>query len=215
MKLESLPNEIFLDLFEYFYGVELLNAFYGLNSRFNFILYKHFRFYCLDFQSLSKRNFDVICQQHLPFIADRVIQLQLYGYDDMSQQINLFLSYIPSFGQFTHLRSLMLSNLHSYETLLKLLDKCQYLDSLTHLTFSSCSCSNGDANFQLIVDKIWSLTKLTKCSFGIDIGQTTFCLPTITSFTLKYLTVSGSKLELNQLNQLFDYTPRLLSMMII
>jgi hypothetical protein len=63
MKLESLPNEIFLELFEYFYG---------LNSRFNFLLYKQFRFYCLVFKSLSKRNFDMICQQHLPYIADRV-----------------------------------------------------------------------------------------------------------------------------------------------
>jgi hypothetical protein len=152
----------------------------------------------------------MICQQHLPFIADRVIQLRLYGYDDGSQQINLFLSYIPSLDQFTHVRLLTLSNLQSYETLLKLLDKCHYLNSLTHLNFFSCSCSNRDADFQLIVDKIWSLAKLTHCNFGIDIGEgAIFCLPTIISSTLEYLTIFFNSLELNQLNQLFDYTPRL------
>ncbi|CAF5028120.1 unnamed protein product, partial [Rotaria sp. Silwood1] len=77
MNLELLPNEIFLDIFHYFDGTDLLRAFYRLNSRFNYLLYKQFRVYYFKFRSTSKRYFDMICQQHLPFIADRVITLHL------------------------------------------------------------------------------------------------------------------------------------------
>src|SRR5690348_6410081 len=118
MNLELLPNEILLDLFDYFNGMDLLCAFYGLNSRFNLLLYKQFRFYRFQFNSVSKRSFDFICQQHLPFIADQVIALQLSDYRETPGQINLFCSYIPSLRQFTHLRWLALSNLHSNETFL-------------------------------------------------------------------------------------------------
>lgn len=98
MKLEFLPNEILLDLFEYFDGTDLLRAFYDLNTRFNFLLYKQFRF-----DLISKRIFDVICQQHLPFIANRVLALKLSDYKETPGQIDLFCSYILSLRQFTHL----------------------------------------------------------------------------------------------------------------
>ncbi|CAF3720589.1 unnamed protein product [Rotaria sordida] len=43
-------------------------------------------------------------------------------------------------------------------------------------------------DLQLIIDKIWSLSKLTYCHFDVRIeGQPTFCLPTIISSSLKYL----------------------------
>src|SRR5690348_9438187 len=109
MNLEILPNEILLDLFEYFSGVDMLRAFYGLNSCFNLILYTQFRTYRFHFNSISKRTFDIICQQHLSFIADRIIDLSLSDDDETPEQINLFLSYVPSFNQFTQLRSLTLS----------------------------------------------------------------------------------------------------------
>jgi len=152
----------------------------------------------------------MICEQHLPCIIDRVTTLGLYDYDDTPQQINLFVSYTPSFREFTHLRLLMLSNLHSYQTLLRLLDECQHLNSLTYLKLSSCSFPNDEGIFQLIVNNIWSLSKLTKCYFDIEIKeQKIFCLPTIISSTLERLLILKSELDVNQMNQLFDYTPRL------
>jgi hypothetical protein len=96
MYLELLPNKILFDLFDYFNGTDLLHAFYGLNSRYDFLLYKQFRPYRFNFESISKRNFDLICQQHLPFIADRVISIQLSNYETVGQY-DLFFSYIPSF----------------------------------------------------------------------------------------------------------------------
>ena len=114
MKLELLPNQMLLNLFEYFHGIDLLYAFYSLNFRFNNLLYKLFRFYCLNFESISKHQFDIVCQQHLPFITDRAITLLLSNYKHTVGEINLFSSYITSFKRFTHLRSLTSSNLHTY-----------------------------------------------------------------------------------------------------
>ena len=64
MTFESLASELILDLFY---------SFYNLNSRYNTLLLKHFRVCHLNFQSISKRNFDSICQQQLPFILNQII----------------------------------------------------------------------------------------------------------------------------------------------
>jgi hypothetical protein len=58
----------------------------------------------------------MICQHHLPFIADRVIYLSLCDGNETPGQINLFFSYIPSIDQFTHLQSLKLLNGLIYNT---------------------------------------------------------------------------------------------------
>ncbi|CAF1298591.1 unnamed protein product [Rotaria sordida] len=210
MNLELLPNEMFLTLFEYFNGIDLFRAFYNLNYRFNNLLYKQFRFYCFKFQSISKRNFDMICQQHLPFIADRIITLHLSNSYDTPNQINLFRSYISSFNQFTRLQSLKLFHLNSHQTLLKILTECRYLNNLTDLNLHSCSFQNDQVVLQSIVDQIWSLPKLTNCYFDISIArQHSVCLPKIISSSLECITIFYHEFEINQINQLLEYTPRL------
>ncbi|CAF1382903.1 unnamed protein product [Rotaria sp. Silwood1] len=92
MNLDLLPNEILLILFAYFNGIDLLHAFYGLNSRFNLLLYNQFQAYYFCFSSLSKRKFAMICQQHLPFICDRIITLTLTDDEDTPEEIDLFFS---------------------------------------------------------------------------------------------------------------------------
>ncbi|CAF1684293.1 unnamed protein product [Rotaria sp. Silwood1] len=210
MNLELLPNEIFLDIFDYFDGTDLLRAFYGLNSHLNYLLYKQFRWYRFKFRSVSKRNFDMICQQYFPFITDRVISLHLFNSDDTPEQLNLFSSYIPSFSQFTHLQLLELFNIDSYKRLLKVLNECRHLNNLTHLKLHSCSFGNDQVDFQSIVNHIWSLPKLTNCYFGITVkNQRRFCVPTIISSSLECITLFLSELTMNQINRLFEYTPRL------
>ncbi|CAF1074930.1 unnamed protein product [Rotaria sordida] len=97
MKLESLPNELLLDLFKYFSTVQLLRSFNDLNSRFNNLLFHDFRDYHLDFRSISRDNFKILCQQYLPVIIDQVSSLRLANDDDDSpQQIDLFFSHVSS-----------------------------------------------------------------------------------------------------------------------
>ena len=210
MNLELLPNEILLDLFVYFNGIDLLRTFYNLNSRFNLLLYKQFRFYVFRFNSISKRDFDRICLKHLSFIADHVIALSLSDFKETLQQIYHFFSYIPSFRPFTNLRSLSISNLCTYQLLLKLLDECQHLNNLTKLKLFSCSFQNSSVEFQLIIDKIWTLPKLTNCYFDIAIqNEQIFFIPTVTSLSMKSLTIFSSHFQWNQMHQFIKYTPHL------
>ena len=210
MNLELLPNELLLDLFNCLNGTDLLHAFYGLNSRFDLLLYKKFRAYRFPLSCSSKRQFDMICQQHLPFIADRVITLVLSDNEYRPGQINLFLSYITSFSQFIHLQSLSIFCIHSYQTLLKIVDELHYLRNLTRLDLRSCSFQNDQVDLQLINNNIWSLPKLTHCHCDVRIDrQNIFTLPTIVSTSLKHVYISGASFRWNEINRLFEYTPRL------
>ncbi len=113
MIFEFLPNEILLTLFEYFNGTDLLQIFYGLNSRFNLLLYKKFQLYCFNFKSISKRTFDLTCQQHLPFIANKVISHTFSDYSDTPEQMNLFfLTYHHSIDSLNCNRLLYLTFTH-------------------------------------------------------------------------------------------------------
>ncbi|CAF0803015.1 unnamed protein product [Adineta steineri] len=207
MDIESFPNEIFLELFDYINGIDLFRAFYGLNSRFNNLLYKQFRTYHFQFASISKFYFDLICQQHIPFIADKIVGICLSESYNTPEQINLFLSYIPSWNQFTCLRTLSLSNIPSLETLLKLLDICHQLCNLTHLRLSLVYLRISRPELQPVINNIWSLPKLIRCDFDIGISLDLFCLPTTISSTLQYLSVKGHHLEWKQINRLFKSTP--------
>ncbi|CAF1215750.1 unnamed protein product [Rotaria sordida] len=209
MSLELLPNEILLDIFNYFNGVELLRIFYGLNTRLNFLLHDRFLNCSFKFNSVSKHDFDIICQQYLPTMADYIITLDLTDNDDTPTEIELFLSYSPSFKQFIHLRSLSLFNLRSYPTLMKILEECHHLCNLTHLGLFHCY-QDGQIDFQLIVNHIWSLPKLTHCTIGIGVtGLCFFRTPTNTSLSLEYVSIERIQVKLDQINRLFEYTPAL------
>jgi len=90
MNFEFLPNDILFELFEYFNGVDLLRAFLGLNYRFNNLIYEEFRAYRFDFTSIGEYDFGLICQYHLPCIADRIISLSFFDNADAREKINLF-----------------------------------------------------------------------------------------------------------------------------
>jgi hypothetical protein len=210
MSFELLPNEILLDLFDYFDGIDLFHAFYGLNFRFNYLLDKQYRAFRFDFKSRSKRQFDMICQQQLPKIADRVISLNLSNDDDTPKQVDLFISYIPSIDQFIHLRSLSLSMLHVYTTIMKIIDQCHQLSGLIHLEFNSCYFSHNRQYFQSIINNIWSLPKLIYCKIHMyAVRRLRFCMPTQISTSFKRLALIRCPLALDQIAELYQYTPNL------
>lgn len=210
MNLEILPNEILLDVFNYIDGTDLLHAFYGLNDRFSSLLYELYRNYHFQFNSVLKRHFDQTCQHHFPYIVDRITALSLSDSNNTPGQINLFFSYISSLNQFIHLRALTIRWVRSYNLLMKILDECHQIPNLTHLSFYFCYFHADEIDFQLIINNIWNLPKLHHCNFDVNIkGQQFFCIPTIISTSLKHLSIYGSKLKFNQINQLFEYTPYL------
>ncbi|CAF4219602.1 unnamed protein product [Rotaria sordida] len=152
-----------LDLFDYFNGVDLLRIFYDFNS----LLYKQYRSYRFNFNSISKHNFDIICSQHLSFITDRIISLSLFDNENTSGQINLFRFYIPSFSRFTQLRSLSIFHLHSYYTLMKVIDKCFFNSPIS----SNISLPNiQKLEIQLpINNQFWSIVSNLKRLYSLKI----------------------------------------------
>ena len=80
--IESLVNRLLRELFEYFDTIQLLRIFYNL-------IFIHFRVRCLDFQSISKQEFNIIRQKHLPSMLHTMISLHVSNDDGTPEQINL------------------------------------------------------------------------------------------------------------------------------
>ena len=211
MSLELLPNEILLDTFSYFTGVELLRTFYALNSRLNSVLHEQFYVSSFKFDSISKHDFDIICQQHLLQIAKYMTVLQLSDHEQTPTAIQLFLSSIQSFHMFKQLKSLSFSHLRSYESFSIIIDRCFHLDKLTDLKFDSCYFDEMNLiDFQSIIDRIWCLANLRHCSFGFAIrGLNSFPIPKHRSISLESLFIEKIQLKLDQINQLIEQTPNL------
>jgi len=205
--LESLANELLLYLFEYFNDVHLIRAFYGLNSRFNHLLYSNLRTYHFDFRSIYKKDFYFICQEYIPLIIDRIISLHLSDADDTPNQLDLFLSFIPSFHQFIQLKSLSLTNIRDTYLINKLINS---LFNLTHLNISACFLNlNLTYNIQLI-NIIWSLPKLIYCKLeNILLYEIFLYTPTIKSYSLQYLIFDNISRNLIEFSRLCEYTPHL------
>ncbi|CAF4233614.1 unnamed protein product, partial [Adineta steineri] len=121
MNIESLANEILLDQFDYFDGIDLFHTFYGLNTRFNLLICKQYPLHWFRFCGMKKSQFDEICQQHIPRLTNRVYGLSCAEDNWNPGQMDLFFTYIPSFEQFSGLRSLSLQNITSSKTLIKVI----------------------------------------------------------------------------------------------
>ncbi|CAF5155701.1 unnamed protein product, partial [Rotaria magnacalcarata] len=111
--LESLSNELLLDLFELFDVVNLLRAFSGLNTRFNSLLYTDVRSYRVDLRSISKEDFTILYPAYLPLISNRIIYLRLSDDEDTPCQCVYFQSTGFTLSRFDNLRSLTLSSVSS------------------------------------------------------------------------------------------------------
>ncbi|CAF1369709.1 unnamed protein product [Rotaria sordida] len=212
MSFEKLPNEIILDLFEYFDGSNLLRAFYGLNSRLNSLLYNQFQSYYFNFNLISKkRDFDIICQRHFPYIANRILKMHLSDNAYAPKQISLFLSYMSSsFNQLSQLRSLSIGYIGSYTLLMNVIDHCQHLPNLTHLYFYHIHSAGylEHPNYKLIINNIWNLPKLIYCKYYILYGDYVHCyIPQIISSSIKSLYLYSTEFSLDTIHRIFQYTP--------
>jgi hypothetical protein len=210
MKLEGLANELLLDLFELLDAIHLLRAFYGLNSRFNTLLFTHFRAYHLDFRSISKHNFNIICQQYLPIIINRVITLHLSNENETPNLLQLFLSYNFTFNQFNHLQKLSLYYMSSFDTLNQILIQCRHLPYLTHLNLLKCNFEKKETDVLHFMNNIWCLSKLTHCNLDrIFLNEILLKDMSVISQSIEYLSLENIYCPLDILFYLFKYTPRL------
>lgn len=209
MFFESLANELILDLFEYLPLIDLFQAFFGLNIRFNQLL-TEFQFYHLDFRSISKQNFQILCEKYLPLIPDRILSFHLSNHEETPNLPQLFLLSNISINQFIHLQSLTLSYIQSFELFNTLIIQCQQLPNFTRLNLIKCYFNYPEQEIRCLMNNIWKLSKLTHCLFD-QITLRKFRLTPISnrSSSIKCLTLEKITCDFNDLSHLVEYTPNL------
>ncbi|CAF1267366.1 unnamed protein product [Rotaria magnacalcarata] len=209
MSLESLANELFVNIFEYLNTAHLLQTFHGLNSRFDHLLNIFFRANRnLDFRSISKSKFDIVCQHIVPTIIDRIISIRLSDDNQTPQQIDLFLSQFSLSRQCIELRSLSLYQIHSKQTTKRILSDISCLQNLNYLTIDTMYIEEENI-FSQMLDVIWGLPALTHCCI-INMKwkpPANFNYGTVISSTLEHVSLTGEYISLHQLTCLFQNTP--------
>ncbi|CAF3967920.1 unnamed protein product [Adineta steineri] len=209
MNLESLANELLLDIFQYLSSANLLHAFYNLKNRFNSLLLRHFQNYDLDFQSISKDDFNTMCR-HLLFISNQVTSVHLSDKHNTPGQIDQFCSFGFTLHQFVYLQSLSIYHLHSEDIMNTLLLSLPHLSLISDITFKECSFSYDETNSQTFVNILWNLPKLINCHLDIQLKpQTHFPVSTVLSSTIESLFITDINPQNSQLALLFKNTPHL------
>jgi len=156
MQFESLANELLLDVFEYFNAIHLFRAFHGLNSRIDKLLLIHFHDYNVDFQSVSKRDFNIFCRKYFSLIIKRVVSLRLSNDNETPDLPNHFLRDHFTIDRFINLKFLKLHAFYPGKLLSKILSDCHHLPYLTHLKITECSFSD-DYDVYDLMKNIWRL----------------------------------------------------------
>lgn len=122
-KLEFLPNELFIECFQYLNGADIFYSFYHLNHRFDRLI--HNIPLQLNFEYIRKTKFDQFCKIMLlnPEIRKQVYSLKLSNHGTCSQ-IDVFTS-LFSLDEFSSLRSLTLTGVekNNFEKLKIMLPK--------------------------------------------------------------------------------------------
>ena len=122
--LESLPNELFIDIFGFLSSVDTVCAFSRLNHRFQCLTLKYC--YTFDFKSVRKAKFDYVIRQH---DIHRWRSLRLSDDDKTPGQVTNFCQLFSFTENISQLQTLSIINTNSNTALLCL----RQLTSFTHL----------------------------------------------------------------------------------
>lgn len=206
---ESLANELLLDVFGYSSSIDLIRAFFNLNSRLNTLLLLHFQSFSLDFRSISLNDFNLICQTYLPDRTDRIHSLILSDNDDTPNATELFFLNFRTLRSFQSLRSLTICDLCSDQLMTRMMDEWQYLPNLTHLKLAGCYLRFDPIQSQRLIDRIWSLPTLIYCYLNIQFEESYLLNPTVMSSSLKYLFIWGNDHDQQEMDIVLRQTPAL------
>jgi hypothetical protein len=207
MKLESLTNEVILDLFDHLSIGQMIRSFRALNSRFNqltFIYPQTTRRLDLRFMSLSDSN--IFFQSELSRIVNQINSITVSNDDETPLQIEFFRSDNFRFRQFINLQSLSLYHIHSQKVMMEIALEWDYLPHLTEINLTDCCFSPYDHVF----NKIWNMPKLIQCKLSTRScknGQ--WLLPSEISSSLKYVSIQNFSNDYCLLINLPEFTPHL------
>ncbi|CAF0965900.1 unnamed protein product [Adineta ricciae] len=223
MHIESFANELFLEIFHYLTTSNIYYGFHGLNERFDALILEYFRTCDIDFRSISRCDFDFICQHYLPQTINRISSLCLSDGDDTPGQIERFFSIGFKLNQFHNLQSLLLSNIRSCTLINTIIADLPSVPSLIHLTFEQCYFPSVENQqyAEKTTNIIWKLPKLVQLCFKSKYkyrqshhfvnkyrrDQSISLWPTVTSTTLQRVLIIGLQPCRVPLDQLFSRTP--------
>ncbi len=209
---DLLPVELLHTLLTYFLTHDILFSFSNVSDHVDAILLTYTS-YRLDFKSISKANFDLICRQIKP---DQVLSLILSDDDDTPGQSELFLSRFR-IEQFIRLQSLTLFNIE-LDTLESILSDLNKLDQLHSFSFYVNSVkhkypswihdySSLIARLNLLVSKTYVhvFPQLNRLSFSHGVILKAISFPHLLCLILAESTV-------DQLQMIFTQTPELRSL---
>jgi hypothetical protein len=136
IKFELLPNEIVLECFVYLNGIDIYNAFNGLNNRFNDLI-RNISLHA-NFNQVKKEIFDQFCTTMLLYtpIRNQIVSLYLSDAKGTCGQVKAFLSMFQ-LNEFYHLRSLTLFNIVSINVE-EIKSIFESLSNLHHLVIRKC-----------------------------------------------------------------------------
>ncbi|CAF1519225.1 unnamed protein product [Adineta ricciae] len=156
MIFEFLPNELLLNLFKYVPDVDILRIFLHQNRRFTDLVFLYFQTHTFDLTVLSKQEFEIVFEQHFPWLRKNITSFYLWDY---IQQMGHALSNYFLHNQWIRLKSFTLQHLHMRHISDQLFSG---LSSLTDLNLIDCFLEYEEAVTK-IIDSIWSLSKPTHC----------------------------------------------------
>jgi hypothetical protein len=214
MKLESLANELFLDIFEYMSTVQVFSSFRSLNSRFDQLIFTYFQITRdVDLRLMSLNDSKFFCQSYLSQIVSQIISLTISTNDDTPFQMDFFPCNGFRFRQFVNLQSLSLHHVHSYKNLAEIKLELDYLPHLTHIKLVDCQLRSGRFHSIDMIDKIWSMPKMIRCDMTLYPwrGSTNF-VPSVISLSLLYVSIYSVTNDNYSFPRLFECTPNLRSL---
>jgi hypothetical protein len=208
-KLESLPNEIAIQIFEkYMNGVDIFVAFANrLNQRFDALI-AQCRGLRFDFMRCHKDDFE-LCINLLPAYIDKIEEFFL-SEQNTPGQIRAFLSLFPLFIPFK-----LLHKLYFYvdaETIdLQTVERALHSLSKTSLEILSIIITNAAkvSSINGFIVAVFCLTTLKQLFLSVDFRQISWNQLLNFPSNVEYLTILDTKLALEDFKTIFQCTPHL------
>ncbi|CAF0997817.1 unnamed protein product [Adineta steineri] len=165
MKFEFLPNEIFIECFQYLNALDVFNSFDRLNYRF-YTLIRTIPLR-LNFEKFNKSKFNQFCQIILsnPELKHKIISLKLSN-EYTRGQIEQFLSLFP-LNEFINLRSLSLIDL-KVENVEQLRPMLALLSNLYYFSFNNLGSETLVILYELSKSELRILS-IPEFQYGISI----------------------------------------------
>lgn len=208
MSLESFPVELFLALFQYLPTIDLLRAFSNLNQRFTQVLRVYFHTHSCDLHSISKNDFDLVCQHYFPLFVEDIRWLRLSENEETPQAFEQFYGHGWSFKRFPNLKILCIDQVHSLSRLVN--------DDFSQLTHFDLARSGTDEEFNDVSNMarlLNQLPTLMSCRLDLTEGDELYsCCGQIAASSLRFMSLPDLNSSVRSLVRLISSLSELRSL---